>query len=220
MLDMVKTANIILQSDACPDMWCTAVTDIDGNMYQTVQIGDQCWMAENLKVTHYRNRDPIPNMTDDSEWAGLSTGAYSYYLNDPNNVDYNWYAVADSRNIAPEGWHVPTDADWDTLVNYLGGYLVAGGKMKTTGTIEEGTGLWRTPNVGATNESGFSALPYGYRNSNGLIGRQGDIAIFWSSTEVISSLAWKRNLNNSGADVNRNHSDKRCGYSVRCLRDN
>jgi uncharacterized protein (TIGR02145 family) len=124
------------------------VTDIDGNVYQTVTLGGQVWMAENLKVTRYRNGDPIPCVNDASAWSGLSTGAYCHYNNDFNNAAiygrlYNWYAVSDSRNIAPGGWHVPTDTEWQTLVDLLGGSSVAGGKMKTTGTIQAGTGLWR-----------------------------------------------------------------------------
>ena len=109
------------------------VTDIDGNLYYTVKIGEQWWMLENLRVTHYRNGDAIPNVTDDAEWEGLSTGAYCDYDNDPANVAtygrlYNWYAVGDSRNIAPAGWHVPSDDEWQTLVDYLGGSSVAGGE--------------------------------------------------------------------------------------------
>jgi len=114
------------------------VVDIDGNFYAVVKIGDQWWMAENLKVIHYRNGDAIPNVTL-REWSALTTGAYCDWGNDPNNAGiygrlYNWYTVADSRKIAPEGWHVSSDEEWQTLVDYLGGSSVAGGKMKETGT--------------------------------------------------------------------------------------
>jgi len=143
---------------------CT-VTDIDGNCYRTVTIGTQVWMAENLKVTHDCNGEAIPNVTDGATWAGLTAGAYCEYNNDVNNVATygrlnNWYAVADSRNISPAGWHVASDAEWQTLSIFLGGDAIAGGKMKETGTTH-----WYSPNTGATNESGFSALPGGYRAS-------------------------------------------------------
>jgi len=141
-----------------------SVTDIDGNVYQTVKIGNQWWMMENLKVTSYRNGEAIPNVTDTTEWYNLTTGAYCYYDNDAYNTTiygrlYNWYSINDSRSIAPTGWHVPTDEEWTTVINYLGGESVAGGKLK-----ENGTTHWTSPNNGATNESGFSALPGGYRH--------------------------------------------------------
>jgi uncharacterized protein (TIGR02145 family) len=150
------------------------VTDIDGNVYETIQIGTQWWIKENLRTTHFRNGDPIPLVTDDTAWAGLSTPAYCEYGNDPANVTdygrlYNWYAVADSRYIAPQGWHVATDEEWKQLEMYLGMSqseanltgirgTVEGGKLKEAGTVH-----WQSPNTGATNESGFTALPGGYR---------------------------------------------------------
>lgn len=201
------------------------VTDIDGNIYITVKIGAQWWMAENLKVTHYRSGQAIPNVTDTLEWVNLSSSAYCNYDNDVNNVTtygrlYNWYALDDNRNIAPAGWHVPTDAEWQILVDYLGGDAVAGGKMKATGTVQSGDGLWYGPNEGATNESGFSALPGGYRSSNDgncyeLVGG----AYFWSATEGGSDYAWRRGLAYYYSGVHRNYPDKRRGFSVRCVRD-
>jgi uncharacterized protein (TIGR02145 family) len=225
VLDMVKIANIILGNDECPTTSCPTVTDIDGNTYQTIQIGNQCWMAENLKVTHYRNGDTIPNITDNSEWSRLSTGAFCSYDNNADNAVtygrmYNWYAVSDSRNIAPEGWHVPTDAEWETLVNHLDGSSVAGGKMKATGTIEEGTGLWYSPNEGATNSSGFSALPGGYRDdANGSFGSLGEYAYFWSSTDYGGGNAWGRPLSYMYIDTHGNDYGKRGGISVRCVKN-
>ena len=222
VLDMIKIANIILGNDACPS---TTVTDIDGNVYQTVIIGGQVWMAENLKVTHYRNDDLIPHIISNSEWTNQTTGAYCNYDNDVDNVTtygrlYNWYAVNDSRNIAPEGWHVPSDEEWQTLVDYLGGSSVAGGKMKTTGTIEVGTGLWCPPNIGATNESGFSALPGGFRDyENGNLGTRCYGATFWSPMESNSDTAWRWRLGYSYAHVDRYYDYKRYGFSVRCVRD-
>ena len=225
VLDMVKIANIILGTDECLETSCTTVTDIDGNTYQTIQIGDQCWMAENLKVTHYRNGDAILHITGNTDWKNLSTGAYCNYINDTSYVVtygrlYNWYAVADSRGMAPEGWHVPSDPEWRTLVDYLGGFSVAGGKLKTTGTIEGGTGLWYSPNTGATNESGFSGLPGGFRskNSGGFFGL-GRVAYFWSSTEYIGDYAWSRPLHYNNVQVFSYSISKRRGFSVRCVKD-
>ena len=195
------------------------VTDIDGNVYQTVEIGDQVWMAENLKVTQYRDGTAIPTGHSNSEWDNLSTGAYCAYDNNESNADtygylYNWYAVDDSRNIAPEGWHVPTDDEWQILVDYLGGSSVAGGKMKETGTEH-----WNSPNTGATNESGFTAVPGGYRRyHDGNYDSMGGRGFFWSSTEYGSTTVWYRKLLCDHSEVVRTNYDKRGGFSVRCLR--
>ncbi|MDO9549310.1 MAG: FISUMP domain-containing protein, partial [Candidatus Marinimicrobia bacterium] len=195
------------------------VTDIDGNIYKTIKIGTQIWMAENLKVTHYRNGDAIPNVTDDTQWGDLTTEAYCNYDNDANNATtygrlYNWYAVSDSRNIAPTGWHVPSDAEWQTLVDYLGGDAVAGGKMKEAGTMH-----WNSPNTGATNESGFSALPGGYRSIIGQYNYVGYVGFWLSATEYSSSSAWYRHLSYYYSDVGRYGNYKQDGFSVRCVRD-
>ena len=195
------------------------ITDVDGNTYQTVKIGDQWWMAENLKVTHYRNGDPIQNVTVDTEWVNLTTGAYCNYDNDADNSTtygslYNWYAVDDSRNISPEGWHVPSDAEWQTLVDYLGGDVVASGKMKETGTTH-----WTSPNTGATNESGFSALPGGCRHGDGTYGTVGNYVAFWSSTKYGSYGAWTRSLSYNNFGVYRSNYSRQSGLSVRCVRD-
>ena len=211
-------------ASSCIDTTPTGtVTDIDGNVYKTVKIGAQWWMAENLKVTHYQNGDSIPNVTDNTQWTNLTTGAYCNFDNDTTNVSiygrlYNWYAVADSRNIAPEGWHVPSEAEWHILVDYLGGDAVAGGKLKATGTIEGGDGLWHEPNVGATNESGFTGLPGGYREPSGTFYAIGYGAYFWSSTVSDSDRAWSRFLRYNGSDAYR-FDDKYYGYSVRLVRD-
>jgi len=207
------------------------VTDIDGNIYQTITIGTQVWMAENLKVTHYSNGDAIPNVTNSETWVGLTTGAYCEYNNDVNNVTtygrlYNWYAVDDSRSIAPEGWHVPTDEEIKQLEMYLGlsqaeadatGWRGTdeGGKLKETGTTH-----WVSPNTGATNESGFSALPGGARNYFGHFVSMGYRAFFWSSTEDDDSYyAWVRDLNYDRSGVDRGGGSKQNGFSVRCVRD-
>jgi len=195
------------------------VTDIDGNVYNTVTIGDQVWMAENLKVTHYCNGDAIPKVIGDSDWENLASGAYCINDNNDSNAVtygflYNWYAVDDSRDIVPEGWHVPTDEEWQTLVDYLGGSGVAGGKLKETGTTH-----WNSPNGGATNESGFSALPGGYRHHNGRYTNMGYNARFWSSTEHDNYDAWNRLLNSYNSGVYRFSNYLHYGFSVRCVRD-
>jgi uncharacterized protein (TIGR02145 family) len=200
------------------------VTDIDGNIYDTVHIGNQVWMSENLKTSRYRNGGLIPNVTDGTVWSNSTTGAWSYNNNDVSNNAiygklYNWYTTL-GDTLCPTGWGVPTDAEWTILTTYLGGESVAGGKMKSVGTA-----YWNTPNTGATNESGFSALPGGYRNNFGgsFSGSFSNIridAFFWSATENVSSHAWLRNLFNDYGDVDRNHDfNKSVGASVRCLRD-
>jgi len=205
------------------------VTDIDGNVYETIQIGDQVWMAENLKVTHYRDGTPITHVTDNTLWVNLSTEAYCIYNNNAGNeLDtygalYNWYAVngdidgdgIKDKELAPAGWHVSTRTEWQVLVDYWGGYVVAGGPMKEAGTTH-----WNDPNTGATNESGFTALPAGFR----IVGQfeyLGYRAHFWLATQhsTVISAAWDREMhyNYSVADLNAN--TKHNGFSVRCVRD-
>ncbi len=196
-----------------------SVTDIDGNIYATIRIGTQWWMAENLRVNHYRNGDLIPAISDSVAWAADTTGASCEFNNDTSMVAvygklYNWYAINNSSNIAPAGWHVPTDAEWQTLVTYLGGYTVAGGKMK-----EVGTAHWNSPNTGATNESGFTALPAGFRYINGVFYQMGGYAFFWSSTEANSSAAWDHYVVSAGAEASGSFDLKRHGFSVRCIKD-
>jgi len=223
------TANFDGNYMEAPDSTGT-VTDYDGNVYQTIKIGDQWWMCENLKVTHYRNGDSIPNVTDGGTWSGLSTGAYCDYNNDPANVAiygrlYNWYAVNDSRNISPEGWHVPSDAELKQLEMYLGmsqaeadaiGWRGTdeGGKLKQTGTTH-----WQSPNTGATNESGFTALPGGYSSIDGAFNGLGIYAHYWSSTEGGSDYAWYRGLDYDYSQTHRYGNYKRNGFSVRCVKD-
>jgi uncharacterized protein (TIGR02145 family) len=196
----------------------TTVTDIDGNTYNTVQIGNQVWMSENLKTTRYRNGGLIPNVTDGTAWSNSTTGAWSYYNNDVSNNAiygklYNWYTTL-GDTLCPTGWGVPTDAEWTTLTNYLGGESVAGGKMKSVGTA-----YWISPNTGATNESVFSALPGGYRYNDGSFYDIRASAFFWSATEFGSSFAWNRSLSLSNGIVYRLNDNKSLGASVRCLRD-
>ena len=212
------------QENIQPSTSNDSVKDIDGNSYKTVKIGNQWWMAENLKVTHFRNGDEIPCVTDNDQWFNLTSGAYCNYNNDTANVAlygrlYNWYAAVDSRNIAPEGWHVPTDDEWQELVEFLGGDTLAGGKMKGTGTIEGGDGLWYEPNKGATNESGFSALPAGGRTYDVATDVAGSYAYFWSTKNYHHWYGWHRYLYYNNAEVYRYNYYNQFGFSVRCIKD-
>ena len=199
------------------------VSDYDGNIYNTVTIGIQIWMAENLKTTKYRNGDPIPNITDSTQWINLTTGAFCNYDNDVNIADTygrlcNWYAINDSRNIAPTGWHVASDADWTKLTDYLG-VFVAGSKIK-----ESGTSHWISPNTGATNESGFTALPSGDRGSDGKFNVIGIASLWWSSTKDTAEIScWVMDWHSSNVnwdDYPISFGAGLTGLSVRCIKDN
>jgi uncharacterized protein (TIGR02145 family) len=191
------------------------VKDIDGNVYDTVKIGTQIWMKQDLKVTHYRNGDSIPYVTG-SEWSNLNTGAYSWYNNDTTyrsyGAKYNWFAVTDSRNICPAGWHVPTDGEWTILTTYLGASNGAGNKLK-----EEGTEHWQSPNTGANNESGFTALPVGVLNFDCTFTGLGTYGLWWSTTEISNDNAWSRAMYFHNANVVIATPYKKAGISVRCL---
>ena len=202
------------------------VIDIDGHTYQTVEIGDQWWMAENLKVTHYRNGDPIPKVTDNTEWSTLTIGAYCNYDNDDNNANtygslYNWYAVNDSHNIAPMGWHVPTDEEWKKLELFLGMSQSEVNNMCYRGT-DEGNKLksisgWDN-NGNGTDDFGFSALPVGFRGDD--YSPLGVYTFLWSITEFDSNFVWSRALIHDYSGIYRYMYHKGCGFSVRCVRDN
>jgi uncharacterized protein (TIGR02145 family) len=194
------------------------VTDIDGNLYNTVVIGTQVWMKENLKVTHYRNGDSIPNVTSDSEWKNLTTGAYCNYLNSVNIANtygrlYNWYAVNDSRNIAPTGWHIPSESEWMHLINYLGGYKVAGNKLKEAGSTH-----WHcnTNNAEATNESGFTALPGGFRIPTETCEYLGFYGSFFG---ISDNKGWSVQICCGDFFIDMNLSGNTFGQSVRCIKD-
>jgi uncharacterized protein (TIGR02145 family) len=201
-----------------PDKTYDTMTDQQGNVYKTIVIGTQEWMAENLKTTIYRNGNSIANITN-TQWAGFTSGAWASYNNDsqydcPYGKLYNWYAVADSRNLCPTGWHVPANSEWTTLTEYIGGGSV-GGKMKTTGTQ-----YWISPNFNATNESGFSGLPGGVRTDyQGPFGSFGLGGGWWSSSEFGDYVAWSYGLSYNNGSIGGNTIFKEDGYSVRCLRD-
>ena len=214
---------VSLLSDSCKkddDNNPITVTDIDGNVYHTVTIGTQVWMVENLKTTHYKNGTAIPNVTDNGAWAALATGAYCDYGNMPSNSTtygrlYNWYAVNTSMSLlCPAGWHVPSDAEWTTLINYLGGEAIAGGILKEIGLTH-----WISPNTSATNETGFTALPGGSRDYDGTFGQLGSYAHWWSYTVSDISKAWNRYLIYNNSAAYRVDYYKHSGFSVRCIKD-
>lgn len=197
----------------------TTVTDTDGNLYHTLTLGTQTWMVENLKVTHYRNGDPIPVIVEDTAWSELTTGARCAYEHDTAlgsvyGQFYNWFAVTDLRQICPAGWHVATDQEWQTLIDHLGGEAVAGGKMKERDTLH-----WLSPNTGATNESGFTALPAGARSFDGMFYLMQSHAFFWSSTGTTGNMAWFRYLEDLDAYIGRTADVTTSGFSVRCIHD-
>jgi uncharacterized protein (TIGR02145 family) len=194
------------------------VSDIDGNIYHTIVIGAQVWLIENLKTTRFNDGTPIPNVTDNTAWGALTTPGYCWYQNNVANgatygALYNWHAVNTGR-LAPKGWHVATDAEWTTMGNFLGGDAVAGGKLK-----EAGLAHWLTPNTGATNETGFSALPGGYRYGNGSFNYQGYSGLWWSASEDNASDAYYRYLSYGYDSLARDSYYKSCGFSVRLVRD-
>jgi uncharacterized protein (TIGR02145 family) len=194
------------------------VTDIDGNVYNTVTIGTQTWMAENLKTTKYNDGTNIPNVTYAATWAGLTSPGYCWSENNIANKTtygalYNWYTV-NTGKLAPTGWHVPTHEEFTTLETYLGGDEVAGGKLKEIGFTH-----WNDPNTGATNETGFTALPGGFCDANGFFGRPGYYGDWWSSTESPSNSALSISLTYGHGYVKVYSVYRRRGHSVRCLKD-
>ncbi len=202
------------------------VMDIDGNAYATVIIGSQEWMAENLRTTKYANGDLIPNVTDGTQWSTLTTGAWVHYNNFSQNELpfgklYNWFAVSDSRNVCPSGWHLPSEADWDSLIYFLdpnadiiNSINSAGGKMKSIGTQ-----YWISPNFEATNESGYSGLPGGCRTSNGEFTDFGFNGGWWSSDTYISNFAWYRILYYGYGFIGGMNRPKAFGFNIRCVKE-
>ncbi len=223
-----------------PDLVYGSITDREGNVYKTIVIGSQEWMAENLNVSTYQNGDEIATNLTSEEWSNAintQLGTWTYYYDDdsyacPYGKLYNWFACVDSRELCPIGWHVPTDQEWSTLINFLdsdsdGGnfFNTAGIQMKSSGTIEEGTGYWYSSDISSSNSCGFSGLPGSFRSNNGFLPASGcciDIGYlgqWWSSSEMYSYFAWTRSLalNDDGAYRSGNFCLD--AYSVRCLRD-
>jgi len=202
------------------------LTDIDGNIYKTIQIGTQVWMTDNLRVTKYRNGETIPNITD-SDWEVIKKGAYCHFENNKLNEKtqgclYNWLAVIDSRKIAPKGWRVPTNDDWTLLINYLGGREQGSGRLKEVGSTH-----WQTPNEVLSNNSGFCALPNGIRFSSGEFSGGKTYGHWWSTSEGDVTLlpkhsinsAWVVKLFSANTVVYRMPMSINCGISVRCVKE-
>lgn len=213
-----------------PNKTYGTLTDIAGNVYKTIVIGTQTWMAENLRTTNYNDGNSIPNVTDNLTWRDLTTPAYCYYNNDGNAYKttygalYNWLTV-NTGKLCPTGWHVPNDSEWTTLVTYLGGTSVAGAKLKETTKAH-----WYNVTEYATNESGFTALPGGVRAADhgpvltwwlGIFSDLGGYGIWWSRTELttINASYWYTYGNTPGFLKGVDLAEKQNGYSVRCLKD-
>lgn len=198
------------------------IVDVDGNTYNTVQIGDQLWMAEDLKTTHYNDGSPVPLVEGYEEWANLTLPAYSWYNNDSLNASnygalYNWYSI-ETEKLCPDGWHIPSDEEWISLETALGGVGVIGGSMK-----EQGTTLWKTPNTEASNESGFTARPGGYRSYNGTFNLMRTSGYWWSTSQKSwygsSPKVIYRYIRYDDQALERHIAEKTNGFSVRCLKN-
>jgi len=215
--------NPVIFTTLMPDGPGSIITDVDGNIYNTIWINNKQWMKENLKTTKYNDDTPIPNITSIIEWNQLTTGTYAWYNNDegtykdPYGGLYNWYAV-ETGKLCPSGWHVPSNSEYNNLITYLGGTAIAGGKMKETGTEH-----WASPNSGATNESGFTALPGGTTNAQyGTFNGINEYALIWTSSESTSNydVALLLVLYHTGSNIAHNTgSGKMIGRSVRCIKD-
>lgn len=209
---------LLLLLDGCRDN--NTVTDVDGNIYPVVQIGKQVWMAQNLSVTRYRNGDSIPQLIRPGDWAKAREGAYCSYVTRDGILSnygrlYNGYAVQDERQIAPEGWHIPTAAEIAELADYLKGDTIAGGALKATGLTH-----WLYPNTGATNSSGFTALPGGYRyGPEGSFHTLGSNGYWWCSTGSFELYSWSQRFYTGFADINRDPQYLAYGFSIRCIKD-
>jgi len=215
-------------------------TDINGNVYKVVQIGTQLWFAENLKTNSYNDGTPIPHITANSEWSILKSGAYTYYENNKENFEtygnlYNWYAV-NTGNLCPTGWRVPSEKDWNELSDYLGGDDIAAGKLKEGTTIHDCkvkavgakhccdledyiTLYWVLPNLDATDEFGFRALPGGVRYKGGAYLNLHSFGFWWTSTQINDNQASYRSMDYSNSRLSTYSNDKNMGFSVRCIKN-
>lgn len=202
-----------------PNLTYGSLADIDGNVYRTIQIGTQVWMAENLKTTKYNDGASIPLKTDNLEWIYLATPGYCWFNNELTTYKntygalYNWYTV-NTAKLCPVGWHVPTDSEWIILTTYLGGVIIAGDKLK-----EAGTSHWNWYLSAGTNSSGYTALPGGHRGDNGQFYSIFTYGWWWSSSEYSISNAWSRTMYCNAGDVLKSDMSKRSAFSIRCLKD-
>ncbi len=198
-----------------------SVKDNEGNEYLTVVIQDQEWISENLRVSKYNNGSSIPHVQNMEEWAKLESGAWCYHSDDDGKVYgklYNWYAVNDKRGICPKGWHVPTDKEWNIMINEFKGIHLAGGKLKSTATVPDDHPRWINPNANATDEIEFSAVPGGIRTPDGEFKFLGSFGAYWTNSETHGENAWKYGMSYNDSKIYRHRRDKNYGYSVRCVR--
>jgi uncharacterized protein (TIGR02145 family) len=206
-----------------PDLVYSTVADIEGTIYKTIPIGDQVWMAENLKTTLFNDGSDIPEVTGFGSWSDLTTPAHAWCFNNDSlykdlyGAYYNWFAVSTGK-LCPTGWHVPSDSEWQILISYLGGDRVAGSKLK-----EAGKNNWTSSNKNATNESGFTAIPAGFRSTvDGAFAGNGEICGWWTATEQSQSVAgssWCRWLRGDTTIVVRSERFKKEGFTIRCIKD-
>ena len=215
-----KPINGISTAEFNPKVAYGTMTDCEGNIYKTVTIGTQTWMAENLRTTLYSDGAAIRNVTDDAEWEALTAGAYCNYNNTISTDTiatygrlYNWYAV-NTGKLSPTGWHVPTDAEWTTLIKYLGDMDVAGDKLKEASRTH-----WPNFYSDMINEFGFTALPGGFCTNIGTFDSIGDQGHWWSATEVNINIAWSQDISNFWSDIFKESTSKKVGISVRCVKD-
>jgi uncharacterized protein (TIGR02145 family) len=215
----VKKLLLLLPLLAVVNIAQTQVLDVQGNVYNTVRIGKQVWMVENLKTTKYNDGTEIPQVRESELWQELESPSYCWYINnqstygDTYGVLYNWFTV-NTGQLCPKGWQVPTDEEWTELIDFINSEGTDGGKLKETGTTH-----WAEPNNGATNETGFTALPGGGRGINGSFNGVGSVGIWWSATEYDPNTAWGRSMFYNIGNVGKSNYGKKNGFSIRCLKD-
>ena len=219
-----------------PNLTYGSMTDVEGNVYHTISIGTQTWMAENLRVTKYRNAEALPNETDNTKWKALTTGAYCNYNNntEANSIAkfgrlYNFYALTDARNLAPAGWHIATEAEWKTLETYIAANLgISASVAQALATTSDWEESISTGAIGCldsntfqsiNNSIGFCALPSGIRSDNGSFGYVGNYCAWWTITQNNNTSSWFRSLNFYGTTLGSNFYNKQYGLAVRCVKD-
>jgi len=218
LVSVLLSSNVEAQTES--------ITDIQGNTYKIIAIGEQWWMTENLKVSQYANGDDIPHISDGNDWANTSTGAYCYYKNDTENIErygnlYNWYTVHDDRGICPEGWHVASDKDWMTMEKHLGMSATEADRMTAWRGTDEGNRL-KSESFGGTDTSSFSVLGSGYRDPDGVYKALGTDSDYWTSTSYSNKGQTEGVLHgflNTSPKVVRNFHLPGYGFCVRCIRD-
>jgi len=217
-LTSIVAGSCIAVSDTMTITINLKITDYDGNVYDVIKIGTQYWITKNLKVIHYADGTAIPNLTTNGSWAADATGAYCWYSNDPVTYAdygplYNWFAVNNVHGIAPAGWRIPSDVDFNTLITYAGGAAIAGGKLKEIGLTH-----WGNPNP-ATNNYGFTLLGAGWRDTAGNFAGIKNNGIYWSSKEASALNAYDYQAHYDSTIITPGNFDKNYGFSIRCMKD-